>query len=479
MAVPESAYNSRDLQALGGSGIEGRFAKYLSAYPTRAKAKSLFYLDKLLENCTEDDAVFGFIGMVKQGGVNAAYHNLTTRDSGQHVGDAEDGGSYIVLKDAGLNTRPYCQITDIGYNGHLYAYDCPAEARIVSAYYLDTTRYKLTVRKGSTDYPVLSGTLAAAGSKNLSGQGAVSFGEGDLFTATVTVTNAEGSISSSRTGTVGPAITRCNMTKIASLTTDWDDGTAAVGYIYTQDLMAVESSVPQTAGTGGNTYNVVCPKGGEVVTSKERTGRLAAGYYVINKMTGIVVGSNGRITQSFTPKSDPPPVWQIELKAAAFQTYNGSAGWNNTGYIYRTRVTASWKLVSGKGDRPDVAIRLTNIILGTSNSQNGASMVSVSWRGSNGLPSQSPPPVSITIPAGSASATSEYLYADPGVSTPKYLRVTSYTVSPQTYSVVTPDTASGLSGGTSPVDPDQPITPVDPDQPIVPVNPDRPITPTE
>lgn len=102
-------YNVFVARFLNGAQSAGGYSA--TAEQMRQSVKTLFKLDELLDVGEEQDdgttKVRGFVGAVKQGGMNAQHHNLTKRQSGMVLGDG--GEALLLLNDAGLNCLPYAE----------------------------------------------------------------------------------------------------------------------------------------------------------------------------------------------------------------------------------------------------------------------------------------------------------------------------------------------------------------------------------
>lgn len=429
MAAPSSAYQRENIYFDGhGQGFGSRYiAKYgIAGHENVDNIKANFFLDYIIV-VRKNGSNYGFIGFVQIGSSNYSKHNPDRINSYATECKIRRGGTmYHMLSDAGLNTLPaYAQFTEIGYNGNLYEGDCPFSYRIKSAYYLATS-----VDVSVNTYHLYIGVLDENESYSRSGQQAnTTYLEGTTINATITAKNDEGTITDTASATVKPAITRYNLTKIASPSSKWDDGTACTYYIYTKDMNSVRNALP-TSGSGGTYYPSV-PGGGEVVANKERTSRAPEGYYTLDSQTGFHVNANGRIDTAFKPSQAPPvSLSSIILSVTPIQTYNGSAGWlGSGGWIYRMRVQARWS----SGTRPNVAISFSNVVIGTSRTAGSSPEPMLLWRTSSGGQSTSAPAVSFTLPSGSSSSYSGYVYAKPSGTAPSYLRLTSYRYSPTTY----------------------------------------------
>ena len=94
---------------LSGAQSEGGYST--SAEQMRQNVKTLFHLDEVLDVGEEQDdgtaGTVGFVGAVRQGGMNAQHHNLAKRQSGVVLGDG--GDALLLLNDAGLNCLPYAE----------------------------------------------------------------------------------------------------------------------------------------------------------------------------------------------------------------------------------------------------------------------------------------------------------------------------------------------------------------------------------
>ena len=420
MAIPDSAYRNEGIRI-------GRTKPDLAAYGITghenvSNIKYNFMLDLVLM-VRKNGSNYGFVGFVRQGTTN---YNKHRSDFITNILLRQGGTIYYMLADSGLRTLPRSAgFTEIGYNGHVYAGDCPFSFRVESAYYYETN-VSITI----SNYSLFSGIVNANGSVSRSRiQVSHTFYEGESLYGFIRAANVEGELTDTVSVTVKPAITRYSLTKIASPSSEWDDGTAYTYYIYTKDMNSVRNALP-TSGSGGTYYPSV-PGGGEVVANKERTSRAPEGYYTLDKQTGFHVNANGRIDTAFKPHQAPPvSLSSLILSVTPIQTYSGSSGWlGSGGWIYRMRVQARWS----SGTRPNVAISFSNVVIGTSRSAGSSPEPMLLWRTSSGGQSTSAPSISFTLPSGSSSSYSGYVYAKPSGTAPSYLRLTSYRYSPMTY----------------------------------------------
>lgn len=149
MKAPASAYATKDdnfvksLIRQGGTVFRTYVARFLkgtaaeggydnnSSANMRGRIKSLFHLDELFdyrEKQTDGSMKsIGFIGAVIEGGDNAKFHNLDTRDSKARMRVGTN--DYIMLGDAGLNTRARAGAPTVRYAfANYYRLDVPVIA---------------------------------------------------------------------------------------------------------------------------------------------------------------------------------------------------------------------------------------------------------------------------------------------------------------------------------------------------------------
>lgn len=470
MAAPASAYVTKNNAFVKAKmreedgDIDTYVAKYLSGvrndggYSTSANTmkssvRNIFKLDLLLD-LRENGAVKGFVGGVKQGGSNEKFHNLTRRDSGSRLRHT-DGNIYRMLNDAGLNTLG-SGIMKLGYtlSGQSICYrnDTPCYFKVNAPFY-DSASYTIDRGYNNSTWPdrLAEGLVPSRGmfADTVNGATNTSMGSGLYFR--LRITSEEGTIQY----TAGldldemlPDINQITINKIPSIDTDYDEGTPTTIYIYTEDLLVAQSSVDVSDSEGTVYHPSFTASGvnGEVVLDKGRTRPVADGFYA-NPSYGFHV-TDGVIDYTFRPYGSLVPTWRIRLAVSAIMTYPGTSGWLGDGFNYRMNVTATWV---GENTEPDdqpphTAVSITNIqVNGVTAS--GAVLTSFAWRGSNGLTVQTPPKVSISLPAGARTASSAYIYAKDGAADPPYVGITDYAYTPQTYRVFTELTQTGLTGG--------------------------------
>lgn len=212
MAAPSTAYAIKDgnfVKAVIRNGSTPYYvyvAKFLSGaqsdggYSTasttmRSNIKSLFRLDELVDvrEKQEDGSVkvVGFVGCVRHGSANAAFH-ASKRVSGARV-RGDDGDEYDVLNDAGLNRLPQVSGTTVEY---AFANYYKVSWEVTSAFY-DSSSYvsTMTIPGQTSAHRTLSGTVKSKASAavtfvNRGGLGA--FDEPGTVTFRMEATNGEG-----------------------------------------------------------------------------------------------------------------------------------------------------------------------------------------------------------------------------------------------------------------------------------------------
>lgn len=479
-----------------GSGYTYRslVAKYLTTYSSsssemKERVKALFRLDDISDvRRKQSDGTLktvGFIGWVREGGANARYHNMSKRKAGEEAD--KSGATYIMLNDAGLNTLGSGTLSEVAFAFGNYWH---LEVTASSTFYEGADAVARLTSSGQTH-----ASVSKALSKNssavlkLTNTGGMTFFEEASSASVVTeVTNDEGTYTTtaavsvlaplnwgpfapaSGTGDVPDRYGEDNITLLIDKTFEDEIYDAVKGLQAPSPLMAPaqgdgdrhvlkladgESSgtigdedsptwqmlrdyyAYRTKGTGSG-FNA--PPDGMYIRLEGRRIDTSLVYYGIQTSGGMVTGI-------FRASAPVAAGWSIELWCSAPQVYNGDAGWNNSGWIYRMTINARWVGTGGATTPPAVTVEFTNVIAGTASSLNGPSMVSLSWKGASGLSSQSPPPVSFTLPSGSTQASSEYIYANPGIAVPAYMTIATYSHSPQRYAVSTLYTASRLDSG--------------------------------
>ena len=471
-------------------------AKYLTTYSSSAaqmkdRVKALFHLDDICDVIEKQPdgtmKVIGFIGMVREGGANARYHNMSKRKAGTKAD--KSGVPHVLLNDAGLNTLGSGTLSEVAFAfGNYWHLEVTASSTLYEGAEAVT---KLMSSLAGQIHASVAKTLEKNSSAvlKLTNRGGMTFFEQASYASVVTeVTNDEGTYTTtaavrvlaplnwgpfapaSGTGDVPDRYGEDNITLLIDKV--FEDGIydAVKGLQAPSPLMAPaqgdgdrhvlkladgESSgtigdedsptwqmlrdyyAYRTKGTGSG-FNA--PPDGMYIHLEGRTISTQQVYYGIQTAGGVVTGI-------FRASGPVMPGWRIELSCSAPQVYNGDAGWNNSGWIYRMTINARWVGTGGVTTPPAVTVTFSNVIAGTASSLNGPSMVSLSWKGANGLSSQSPPPVSFTLPSGSTQASSEYIYANPGIAVPAYMTIATYSHSPQRYAVSTLYTASRLDSG--------------------------------
>lgn len=147
MAAPGAAYHSTVLN--NSTDAENyAFAKYgyTADYDTEAEIKAIFYLDNILRDSTLNP--YGFLGIVSSAFNKSMHASNRKLDIGS--------GKYL-LKDAGLNTLPFCTFHNILSNDSTDKDQTPANypprinntvawQQFKSAYFVDTSQRMLQMR---------------------------------------------------------------------------------------------------------------------------------------------------------------------------------------------------------------------------------------------------------------------------------------------------------------------------------------------
>lgn len=500
-----------------GSGHTYRslVARYLTTYSSSAaqmkdRVKALFRLDDISDVIEKQPdgtmKTVGFIGWVRKGGANARYHNMSKRKAGEEAG--KDGATYIMLNDAGLNRYGSGTLSRVAFAfGNYWHLEVTASSTFYEGAEAVTKLMSSLSGQIHTNVAKTLGKNSSAVLKLINTGGMTFFEQASSASVVTAVTNDEGTYNNtagvrvlaplnfgpfapaSGTGDVPDRYGEDNITLLIDKVFEDDIYDAVKGLQAPSPIMApthggtgddhvLKLADGESSGTIGDedsptwqmlrdyyTYRTLgtgsgfnAPPDGMYIRLESRTINTEKVYYGIQTSGGVVTGifrASGPVMQG----------WRIELSCSAPQVYNGDAGWNNSGWIYRMAINARWVGTGGATTPPAVTVTFTNVVAGTASSLNGPSMVSLSWKGANGLSSQSPPPVSFTLPSGSTQASSEYIYANPGVAVPAYMTIASYQHSPQTYSVSTVYTASRLDSGGGGDPGSGEITPVDPVNP--------------
>jgi len=194
MGAPSNAYSGQKLtdHLIGVSKQDNSLALKLSAYGSNIK--TLFYLDVLL---IADKSGQTFLGAVEENGVFYPFHNPARFSK---IRLSKNGIKYIVLNDAGLNTKGF----SVPNNGEaVFGIGPRVTMGYRSAYWVDTDGIVLEFKKNS-ESTWLSIAVKGFIAQNTESQELVAFNNattpyqpGDILNVRTQHTNAEGTYTSS------------------------------------------------------------------------------------------------------------------------------------------------------------------------------------------------------------------------------------------------------------------------------------------